>query len=87
MGAKSPVAWRSGLFGITLSSVAFPGKVRSLTRCRGFGMRARRLDLSRLRGMQRGAQKHLDCCGHGGEAGVLRQALVVAEINLLDDYG
>ena len=45
------------------------------------------LDLARLGCVQGGAQEHLDGCGHGGEAGVFGEALVVAVINLLDDYG
>jgi hypothetical protein len=45
------------------------------------------LDLARLGCVQGGAQEHLDCSGHGGEAVVFGEALVVAVINLLDDYG
>ena len=45
------------------------------------------LDLARLGCVQGGAQEHLDGGGHGGEASVFGEALVVAVINLLDDYG
>ena len=45
------------------------------------------LDSPSLRGVQGSAQEHVDGIWHGCKAFVFGQALMVAVINLLNDYG